>query len=658
MRRWLLSTAAIAEAPHELRRTGAARAMIAGTGVPSTAERVHVGLDGELASTPIGASSANAAGYLPFVAALVGVGVLGVAVAHRLSDTGVWDAQALLWAGVVMIVLPTVVRQLSRTGSRDERVALVLLCGMGLFFVKLIANPSAFTFPDEFAHTYNVQSVLTSGHLFTPNPLVTVTPLYPGLASVTAALVSLSGLTIFQAGILVSAVARVLLMIGIFLLFEQAVGSARVAGLAATLYAGNPNYAFYSAEFGYETLALPLAVLVLFVAARRTTLSARADRLAWTGVGVIGILAVVVTHHVTSYALAAALLVAAVIRLLPRQVHGSPRWSTARAPWDLALVTCAAVGVWFVGVAASSGTYLSAVFGPAAQQGLEALLAGEPARQLFQACGGGSSPIWQQVVGFAWLLVMAAGLIYGRVRVRRVSVGSPIGPVLLGAAAVFLPVQALRLTPASWETANRSSEFLFLGCALVLAVAAFAIQRWPALIAASATLVVVGGMIVGWSYVVQLPPPYVVRASNGQDVVPEGETDARWALQALGPDNVMMLDPSNSLLMAAYGRQRTFTGSAFGVQAMLLSPAWDSSVEAILDTLNARYIVVDRRARSWTATYGFYPPGGAGPLSVPSPLLDAAVQTKFDDHVQMSRVADSGNIAIYAVDRGSASGQP
>jgi len=74
--------------------------------------------------------------------------------------------------------------------------------------VKVASSPYAFTYSDELTHAYNVEQILNTRRPFHPTPLVDITPLYPSLANVGAALSSLSGLSVFQAGIVVAGAAR------------------------------------------------------------------------------------------------------------------------------------------------------------------------------------------------------------------------------------------------------------------------------------------------------------------------------------------------------------------------------------------------------------------------------------------------------------------
>src|SRR5206468_2752793 len=132
------------------------------------------------------------------------------------------------------------------------------------YLVKVLHEPSAFTFADEFNQVYNTTAVLRTGHLFTSNPLLPVTPDYPGLASVVAALASVTHLTVFAAGVIVVGAARMVMILAIYLLFELTT-SPRAAGLGVLAYAAAPNFLFFSAQFSYESLALPIGAVAVYV---------------------------------------------------------------------------------------------------------------------------------------------------------------------------------------------------------------------------------------------------------------------------------------------------------------------------------------------------------------------------------------------------------
>ena len=49
-------------------------------------------------------------------------------------------------------------------------------------------------------------------------------------------------------------------MAALFVLFTRVSGSARLAGIAVMIYAGNSNFLFWGAQYSYESLSLPLLV--------------------------------------------------------------------------------------------------------------------------------------------------------------------------------------------------------------------------------------------------------------------------------------------------------------------------------------------------------------------------------------------------------------
>jgi hypothetical protein len=362
---------------------------------------------------------------------------------------------------------------------------------------------------------------------------------------------------------------------------------------------------------------------------------------------------VVVTHHITSYALVVTLWATV---LVARFGRGSGRPS----PVDLAVVTTVGVAVWLAFVASPTLLYLWSILG-GALFGVIRLVTGQQAgRGLFspgQAVGTPVTPIWQQALGFLSVLLVAVGLPFGLIegwrRMRRNAVA-----VVLGLAGLaYFPVQTLRLTAASWETANRSSEFLFVGIGFLLAVAliGFSVRpprrgMGPAIrvsAIAYVVLVCLGGVVASWRADVRLPRAYVTATHNGAFLEPQGVAVAQFALLRLGPGNIIATDDSNALLLLAYGDQVPLSGAPNGIQSVFLSRTMDSTVDQILDAVHVRYLVVDRRLQSFDRTVGLFP-APAGPTQ-PGQLLDPAAYAKFDARTDVSRIADSGDIVVYDV---------
>jgi TupA-like ATPgrasp len=111
----------------------------------------------------------------------------------------------------------------------------------------------------------------------------------------------------------------------------------------------------------------------------------------------------------------------------------------------------------------------------------------------------------------------------------------------------------LRFTASGQETANRSSEFVYVGIALCFAFILESFlgssrgRRMYAL--GIVVLVFVGGIAVSWNYSQRLAPDYG-RANGPEMVTPDDLALARWMLTSLGPAHRIAADPQTSLALA------------------------------------------------------------------------------------------------------------
>src|SRR5258708_32827594 len=116
------------------------------------------------------------------------------------------------------------------------------MVGFCLYLIKITASPTYFSMYDEFLHWRTADNIMATGHLFTANSLLPVSAYYPGLEIVTNALSTLSGLNTFYSALLVIGVARLIMILALFLLNEQMMHSSRIASIATLIYMGNPHF--------------------------------------------------------------------------------------------------------------------------------------------------------------------------------------------------------------------------------------------------------------------------------------------------------------------------------------------------------------------------------------------------------------------------------
>jgi hypothetical protein len=317
---------------------------------------------------------------------------------------------------------------------------------------------------------------------------------------------------------------------------------------------------------------------------------------------------------------------------------------------------------WLFFVALQTLGYLSTIFGRALLSIIDMILGEAEARRLFQSNLGEVAPLWEQLIGVAAMLLLALAQPLGLWQVWRRHRANIFVLILSLASVAYFGMQALRLTRAGWETGNRASDFLFVGLGFVTALALAGLwgeqrlgwARWladstkRAALTGCVAVVIVGGVIAGWSRDLRVGWPY--RLAVGDHVIePQGQATAEWAQTYLGPDHRMAADASNSLLLLDYGEQYAFSGRNGGFQEVIAAtPLADWQLDLLRDA-RIEYVVVDRRHISWDNMAGLYFGAPAGAPVARATSIDLEVFAKFERQDNVSRVYDSGNIAMYDV---------
>ncbi len=595
---------------------------------------------------------ADAAGALqrripPFPAAVLaaGLGLFLCALANALSRATLEPSPLLFWAGLLIVSLPIFYRLTSREASTGERLALVCLLGLALYGVKIARDAPMFTFPDELVHAFNEGQITAHHELFRHNPILSTTPYYPGLEGATSALTSICGLSSYAAGLIVVGAARLVLVAGLFLLFFRVGRSARVAGLGAALYAGNFNFLYWGAQFSYESLALPLLVVLLMALAEREA-TPPSKTPSWAPPLVVLIAGVTVTHHLTSYAMVVAVATLALLVRRLRRTWRSPN------PWPFAVVAAIFALAWLLLVATSTVGYLSPVLSGALKAVFNTIAGESPPRALFGKSGPAvpTTPQAAQAVALLALLLLTVGLPFGLLQVWRRFRRQPFALLFALAAIGFFGTLALRLTPPAWETGNRASEFLFIGLSFVLACAAVwalgKVRRaWlgRVVIAAAITIVLIGGAISGWPWDSQLARPLRVAAGDGT-IASQPLAMAEWArtrvpggrFAAAGADAGLLLTPGGKFVLA---------GPHPDIEDILTTAEVESWQLPLLRRNHLRYVVADRRRVSGDSLRGYY--FATSGRNAGGELEPRSVVAKFNRIPGVARLYTNGAITVF-----------
>jgi hypothetical protein len=629
-------------------------------------------------------------GWMPALALTSAIGLLALGTAYTLSrNVGGTLAYVMYWASLMMVYAPVAFRLLTASPTRQERFMLVLILGISVYLVKVLISPAAPYFGDEFTHWRNVSNILESGRLFEFNSILPATGYYPGLQTVTAAVASLSGMPIFVSAVVVVGISRVLLVLSLFLFFEILTRSARVAGIAMLAYAGNPNFIFYGQQFGYESLSLPLAVFAVYLIVKRVDQYDVATTNGLRTGALLALMAVIPTHHMTSYALILFLcflslmifvhyrwphvlelpgyLLEIIIIWLSNRIHRLHRLWDWLLSWGayangeealrrirtnrFSIFTISITVFWLLTFASMTISYLSPVLGGALGEFFTFITGQSKAKEVFNSVRGQEIPTWERLLAIGAVGLVLVGTFAGVYHIWR-RYPKNVFIMTMSMVSLAYPVTLImRLTNAGAETANRSSEFLYLALGPVIALAL--IELWLvgkpgfmryAVAVAGLTVIFAGGLIAGMAWWARLPGPYLV-AGDSRGIQLQGVMAAEWADDHLTDNNRVIGDSANRKLMGSYGQQETVPGLSW----VYFSPVFeDGQVQALIkDRID--YIVTDYRITTDYSMNGIYfdsKEPNAGHHEFP---FDPALLDKFDTIPNTSRIFHSGELLIYDV---------
>lgn len=550
----------------------------------------------------------------------------------------------LYWLGILIIALPIFFRLTSFEPSYRERLLLILLLGLALYGVKLVHDSIFFTFPDEFVHAFNAENIVEHHHFYHFNPAIPTTPYYPGLEGATSALMTLTGMSSYGAGIILIGVARLTFLAALFFLFARLSGSARGAGIGVAIYTGTSNFLFWGAQFSYESLALPLMVVILMAFAEREAAPPQ-GRSAWLVPIVLGLFAIAITHHLTSYALAFVFVALAVLYRVMRFEKPNP--------WPLALLATAVAVGWLLIAARSTVGYLFPVLEEAVK-GIIKTASGESApRTLFHQASTtaetvGVTPLSARAFALLAVALLGAGVLVGLRQVWRRKRHEPMVLLFMAAAVTFFAALLLRFAPAAWETGSRAGGFLFIGLAFVgIYGAAELLRGGPNLqlrrlfLTGALGVVLVGGAISGWPWDVQLARPLQATA-HGHEIDSEPLALAEFASKRLDGSRFAAPEADARLLLEP-GGQVAFGGQGPDIEHIVDQPELAPWQLPLLRRNHLPYVLADQRLDSEDTLRGQY-------FTVPdqygASLRPVGVIHKFA-RIPVGRVWDSGRLVLF-----------
>ena len=527
---------------------------------------------------------------------------------------------------------------------RAARNAAVLCLGLTPTLYWRATNPLLFTGFDEQLHMRTLGDIISSHQLFQANPLLEVSPRYPGLEAVTV-LVHQLGVPTMASAFLVILACRVVLVTVLCNAVETMTGSERAAGLSVAVYALSSQFVFFNSQFAYQTMAIPLALSAVSLLARARFAS---DPMPLAGGASVCLAAVAVTHHVTSFLTAMLLLVWTVLELPGRRI------------W-VAYGACAAMAstlAWAI----VQRQLLSDYFGPIVDD-VRAQFIGGDRRELFKDSAGVASRSLDQYLLLYYAAALSLIVLVVLVLAYRESHHKTPPLLMLAALSAMVPtLLAARVLPKGGELYDRSNSFLFFPFSFYVAsLAAWFLWRIPGhagfredrratvirlICVALASGAFLGGYVLGsgpsWA---RLPGSYMV-AADPRSMDPESLAAARWARDALPAGSRITAERVSSTLLASQaGLWPVMQGPGYvDAPALYVARNWGLTETDMAGAMQIRYIYADRRWAEALPPYGNY--FFSGETGEGAQLTDQQL-TKFDKVPGISLVYRHGPVSIY-----------
>jgi hypothetical protein len=617
--------------------------------------------------------------------ALISSGLFIVAISYDVSRAGLPYADLIYWAGMLLQFIPATVVLLHKNVTRQEAIALVVILGFTLYLTKVLVNPITFAFSDEMQQWRSAYNSIEMQRLFVPNPILEVSPYYPGLQNVTHALVSLTGWNIHDAGVILIGALRIMLMLSLFLFFEGLSHSHRISGLSALLYMCNPAFLGWTSYYIYQSLALPLAFLALYCITRLKFIetpfieSATNLRFGFIVSILLMVPAITVTHHVTAILFAALVTLFAVgpslwvkfnttrnWHLLAKFARRISRWLSRRVAlfWVLAredrnvefeknqlgwlaILIMIFVFIWITYFASLTLTYLGDQIGGIIIESVRFLIS-RPERT---ADPLPNLPILELTVAYSSMILLLIGVPFGMLQTLRKFRGDSLTISMVSGSTTLFVAFIVRFTSSrGGEILSRTWPFLYVVIGFVLAVGILYLTdlaswiKWPMRLGVFCAIIVlfVGGIASGWPpYWARLPGNYLVGAAE-RSVDIYGLTASTWARDHIKQNSIMASDLMLHHMLGSYGMQAPI----LGMGDLFLNESFSEFNYNMINEYALEYLIVDKRMADAVPTWGFYYGSWEPKTTKAVPLRYI---TKYDLIPSVNRIYDNGAVIFYDV---------
>lgn len=587
------------------------------------------------------------------------VGVLLISLGYNAGRQG-HSGQVSFWCGsivVVLLVTPQIIA--SRLVTKNEALGVATLIAVATYLIKFDYSPLALVFGDEYQHLATAIALQDTGHLFTPNNGLPISPYYPGLELANSAISYVTRLSIVDSAYVLTAVLHLLTTIGLFGLYHSLTRRPLHSLIAVLVYTTGGDYLFFNNYFAYETIGLAFTILALW--AFQQSFVFASHRTPWLCLtGFFGAV-VVISHHASSYLLLFMALGLALAHCLTDKHNLKP---SALVLLPLAALTV----IWDGAVSRVTSNYIQTalrqLLAPGKPQKLSTgILPNTPTLARLQSPARQvAEPYHDLVVEYIWATVLLTLLAIGILMALQVLRSRPREPHSYFAIFSGVTVAAFGariISPGGGgELGTRLLGFFLVPASLPIAAALvgtaiFVTRRrhlWlkTSVIAAGLGFLQVGGMISGW-------PPYFARipgtvlAGGRMRSINEAELQmGAWAQSHLPTGSLIVADEASATVLSGYTNSVT-VASPYVAPFFLDDPLPKHVLDEILMT-HPDYVVVNLsliNARVVPEEDIF--PGDPFVGRYPSHLNDAEGMDKFSHFRWLSDVFTDGEVEVFKV---------
>jgi hypothetical protein len=534
----------------------------------------------------------------------------------------------LFWIGFILGLVGLTLYGLTSRFAASHFVSLLALGLLGSF-PKIILATQGPIFHDEYAHLRTALDVYENGSTGGFNSIVNAAPLFDFMHHLTAFLAGMLNMEIWTAGISLIIFVHILTPASILLLTKTLGFSTKAGVLAGLIYASNSNWMYFHSQYSYESLGLPIAILVLtvvfYLLKNWDWGTGKTKALTALVSGLMFILSH--THHLSTIFILMMLAVFVIVNWMAK----SNKEHLKATAVILGVATLGSIKNILENISFLTEYILSPInngYGQFFTLIRNIIFGGSEeatSRTLFE---GTTLPVYEVIASFASVVIIGLLVLYAAVAVlpkwrqkwnySMVNITREVA-VLMIYGALYVVSVFLILTPDGAEGARRSWGYLFIGLAVIAAWAwdnhmNKMVSFQNILIFLLIPIIYVGGTAAGLNGSYRFPFNNIPEATVSDVTASseEGKALGEWFKNNTEPDTWVLADRYSKLQIGSTGR-----GIVLPPYANV--PYWElyfnpdnidegtlASIAVSVYASNVKYMVVDSRMTNHMPELGFW----------------------------------------------------